>query len=357
VQAALRVVLSPLQHASVESWTQAICDAVLETFEVDSAVSILSQDGTSVVATRGALTRRHLAEYLTQFHGRLEGERQREAHGLRAWVREDVWSTTAVERTAYYNEFCVPAGYRDSAGMSVRSVGGHQHVVYIADARRRRFQIGGREAVLLSLLQPALAAAAVSLRQLPAMCEFGTAVEVPFALFDRHGRRLHANEAFGGLEAKVSGVELHRAADRLAREIQPRFCERQFDGPASLSWRAADGSVSLHASLWEPAGLPATPYCIVLAVVHGLEPPVKSLRDRWSLTPREAQVALLLSAGRSNKEIAQTLGTTSHTARRHTEHVLQKIGVHSRAAVAVHLRRQAGDFAVRPDVAPDTPGN
>lgn len=56
------------------------------------------------------------------------------------------------------------------------------------------------------------------------------------------------------------------------------------------------------------------------------------------LTPREREVAELISEGASNLAIARRLGISVHTARHHTESVLAKLGVRSRAAVGLRLR-------------------
>ncbi|MBA3659139.1 MAG: helix-turn-helix transcriptional regulator [Gemmatimonadales bacterium] len=56
------------------------------------------------------------------------------------------------------------------------------------------------------------------------------------------------------------------------------------------------------------------------------------------LTAREFQVARLLAEGLPNSEMAARLGISSHTARHHTQHVLRKLGVHSRAAAGARLR-------------------
>jgi DNA-binding CsgD family transcriptional regulator len=50
-------------------------------------------------------------------------------------------------------------------------------------------------------------------------------------------------------------------------------------------------------------------------------------------------VAELLVQRRTNAEIASTFGISLHTARHHTESVLLKMGVHSRAAVERVVRR------------------
>jgi DNA-binding CsgD family transcriptional regulator len=51
------------------------------------------------------------------------------------------------------------------------------------------------------------------------------------------------------------------------------------------------------------------------------------------LTHRELEVARLLAARRSNYEIAELLRVSRATAKRHTENILQKLGLHSRREV------------------------
>jgi DNA-binding CsgD family transcriptional regulator len=61
------------------------------------------------------------------------------------------------------------------------------------------------------------------------------------------------------------------------------------------------------------------------------------LCEAFSLTPIEARAALLLAQGKPNAEVADALSISPHTARRHTERVLYKLGARSRAEVAVRL--------------------
>ena len=58
------------------------------------------------------------------------------------------------------------------------------------------------------------------------------------------------------------------------------------------------------------------------------------LCGRFDLSVRELEVALLLSQGLSNREIAAMVRVSTHTARHHTQHVLGKLGVRSRARAA-----------------------
>ena len=62
------------------------------------------------------------------------------------------------------------------------------------------------------------------------------------------------------------------------------------------------------------------------------------LAARYGLTRAEARVASLLEGARTSRQIAEQLGISVHTARRHAEAVLKKLGVHSRGAVGARLR-------------------
>ena len=59
-----------------------------------------------------------------------------------------------------------------------------------------------------------------------------------------------------------------------------------------------------------------------------------ALAERYGLSLRELEVALLLADGRSNVEIATAVKVSTHTARHHTQHVLGKLGVRSRSRAA-----------------------
>jgi DNA-binding CsgD family transcriptional regulator len=66
------------------------------------------------------------------------------------------------------------------------------------------------------------------------------------------------------------------------------------------------------------------------------------------LSPREREVAALVARGLTNRQLAAALGIAPRTANRHVEHVLTKLGVHSRAEVAAWA-------TVRGLTAPDDP--
>ena len=59
-----------------------------------------------------------------------------------------------------------------------------------------------------------------------------------------------------------------------------------------------------------------------------------------ALSDREREVAELVAAGRTNREIAGELFLSKRTVDTHLAHVFEKLGVSSRAAVAAAVARQ-----------------
>jgi DNA-binding CsgD family transcriptional regulator len=72
-------------------------------------------------------------------------------------------------------------------------------------------------------------------------------------------------------------------------------------------------------------------------------PTTQELRITFGLRGREPQVALLAAEGLSNADIAERLRLSAHTVRHYLERVLDRLGLHTRKALAVHLIAGAGE--------------
>lgn len=86
---------------------------------------------------------------------------------------------------------------------------------------------------------------------------------------------------------------------------------------------------------------------VLIAMEAGATDPLDAdlLKQRFGFTAAQCRVARLLARGHTNREIADALCLSPHTARNHTQSILQKIGVNSRAQVAsVLLRLHSGGF-------------
>ena len=124
---------------------------------------------------------------------------------------------------------------------------------------------------------------------------------------------------------------------------------------------------ALDAECWDGGALPAMTggseglvpvvslRCALLAGLATLDrlpalPTTQELRITFGLRGREPQVALLAAEGLSNAAIAQRLRLSAHTVRHYLERVLDRLGLHTRKALALHL--MAGERSQPPSRPP-----
>jgi len=77
---------------------------------------------------------------------------------------------------------------------------------------------------------------------------------------------------------------------------------------------------------------------VISAVAQGDVPPDIVGTPMSVLTARELEIMRLLATGKSNSEVAQHLGISTHTVRSHVQSALSKLDVKSRVAAIVHLK-------------------
>ena len=162
---------------------------------------------------------------------------------------------------------------------------------------------------------------------------------------DQFGRRLHRSRAL--VKLTESDPDTARVMAGVDVAIRAAVDEQLAMGgaiPAGMTWLSsfATDFARYRVSVSRHVGGPGLPGPLLMASVSRLTSvpmSVEDMRDEFGLTPAEARVATLLAAGLSNQEIAARLDITPHTARRHTERLLPKLGVHSRAAVAGRILR------------------
>jgi DNA-binding CsgD family transcriptional regulator len=148
-------------------------------------------------------------------------------------------------------------------------------------------------------------------------------------LQDGEARRLKAQ--YTNLGRRVLALASGRGAKSQAHEIV---------APGEERVRTTGGSYRVRGTFLGPGRIDAGPMALVVVERTTPEPlSITDLHDRYALTRREAIVSQLLSQGHTNAQVSGLLGISIHTARRHAEHVLVKLGVHTRAAVAGKLVR------------------
>jgi DNA-binding CsgD family transcriptional regulator len=161
--------------------------------------------------------------------------------------------------------------------------------------------------------------------------------------FDADGTERYRNAAFRRLaDVEPEIDQLAEAAHQLARDVRPALGPpstapdtRRSSGLSTtrMDLDLASGSYSLRAFM--DASLLRDRCVLVIIERASALPPSGALELRFGLTPREAEVASLMAQGYPDKEIAERLSISPHTARRHAERVLRKMPVSSRAGIAL----------------------
>jgi DNA-binding CsgD family transcriptional regulator len=353
----LTVLLSPLEFPTSGAWRQAIATHLQALLTVDSVTTVVRLPGGPLVQSVGNAPEGVLEQYAAYYHQKSELDQLRLSRGLRTWTRFSLVSRAAFLRSEYANDWALPAGILDSAGLSVpvSAADGREAVVHLGCASSlERFAPDGPEERWLETLAPAVTAGMRMallattwrddlLRQLESS-------GAPLVLCEYDGRLVHATPALLAVTmADPQGAILLAAAAHLTHELRHAI-QRRPERPGSSGrldpndvirpTRAVTtqrGTYVLQATVIGEALLgPDRPLVLIRvdppAATVRLRP--ESLGARFGLSPREAQVALLLADGASNALIAASLGVTAHTARRHTEHVREKLGAENRTAVA-----------------------
>lgn len=351
---ALTAALSPLDHERVEDWGVALMAAWRPLLTADQAIFGHSLDSAVVVQGDGPYMEDAARTYAEHFWTVDPGVTQtRKALQLEVYHRNDVYDLDVLKRGELWNDWSIPYHLYDPLALNVETGGQIPAAIHFYHDRRDRDDaFGERERGILRILLPAFKAGMESYQRLGAhraqlSAVFDAAAE-GYALFDIGGRLLHENPALAHILADEQERERLRASMRtlaagfavLACRDRPRFAPGVGDlAPGTFrEIRTARGRYRVTATLLSP-GLLAGDACILIALDIPARKPLsdEELRVRFLLTTREVEVARLLAQGKQTAELAEALGVSTHTARHHTERVLSKLGVKTRAAVAAAL--------------------
>jgi len=104
----------------------------------------------------------------------------------------------------------------------------------------------------------------------------------------------------------------------------------------AAAW-AAGRALPLEAAVAE--ALAVADECAIAAAPAAAPPPLPLSEGSQGLSPREREVLALLAAGKTDREIAEALFISPHTASRHVHNLLAKLGLDSRTAAAAYAGR------------------
>lgn len=159
-------------------------------------------------------------------------------------------------------------------------------------------------------------------------------------IHDRAGRAFHATP---GASAMFASEPRRRYLEAAVRRVAASLATRPREEPDAAAGLAMEvdlgGARYTLRGSFAGAGLFAAHETIVVLLERTSAALLTDgpLGERYRLTDREIEVARLLARGLTNAELAGHLGISPHTAKRHTESVLRKLGVKTRAAVAALL--------------------
>lgn len=363
---ATRALLSPLECPDPATWRRTVTDALRTLFRAWAAMLIVPE-AEGVVCHCDDVEPATLRAFM-ELPGEIGAgaihlrDRGMEAlfqrfrrQGTGTWSTEqmDSQSLRLLARSAFFNEVLVPNGLGDAVGMWTALPRGESLAwVSYRNPGQNPFVGGGQ--LLLRTLLPALKAGLALLgtaeRARGGFAAMVDALPDALLLADARGRTLHRSRALRAtLEADPEGA-------RILAEMEDGACglalaRRGDDRALAAACRevtTASGGYRLHAGYLGAEVLGAEGIVVRLERIAPLLPSAPALQERWRLTPREAEVALCLAAGCSNKRTAAALGIRPSTVRHHAERVFGKLGLHSRKAMALELLQQGGN---RPPIA------
>jgi DNA-binding CsgD family transcriptional regulator len=344
--------LTPSSHPDLATWTSAIMRDAGELLGADQVLFALPVGDGATLHGRGSSADVAAAAYMEYFWSVdfLVAERRKNLK-LEVYTSSMLCAPGEMEKSEIFNDWCVQYGVCDALGVGVEVGGILPAAVHFYHESSTADEFGDRGVALANMLLPAFKAGVFSyLRVFRLTRAVLSAVDqLPSALVlaDTSGVLVHENVRFQALlqsdPSDARGAALRGACSRAAMAaasavnfLAPAKTRPQ-TGPANFEVETPGARYRVSASvLAEEVTEGAPKIMVVVERLTGLSS--HAVRARFHLTEREMHVARLLALGLSNLEVAQRLEISRHTAARHTERVLDKLGVHSRAAVSAMLR-------------------
>lgn len=357
------LLVTPLRFSDTASWTAAIHEAATDLFGVERSLLVLPDASGGVLGDSPNLGQPALQKLRHALTGTRPGaneyddpllDRQMKrlaACGVEVWnreVAERVSRIATAQMPRFYPEVLHPHELEGFLVMA-HSLPEGRAQLHILPGRSETTTFGDDVLDVFRLLLPAFKAgsrthalASRRRRRLRASLDL---LQEGVAVF-RDGCESYRNRTLRRLlsadEREHDLIEAIAAcAGRLRRALTARPVPGK-DLDTSMKVTTPTNRYRLAASHLEGGHgeAPVTILVVVRPVVPSL-PDDSELRERYGLTPRQAEVALLLARGHSNREIADRLAISPHTARHHAQTVLEKTGAPSRKALALHLLEDA----------------
>ena len=342
------ILLSPFSDEDGESWQRAACSAVQAVVGADASSSAVPAAGTTLLGGEPDIVSvlQVIFPPPEWVSDALIVQRNRRM-SVADW--SDVFDVDRVRRSAFYNDVVRPHRLLAPIHMMEDVAAGQlpaSLTVYYADEQAAAAQVAERKQKL-QLLLPAFRAgmkAYICLAQhRAASVALAEATSSGVLLFDTKGHVLFENSAFARmLAADFERQRVRREIARIAASLAALMIRRNAmtvtARPASSELRTACARYRVSAVFMDGGWAGSGTTIVVLVdpiTTTGLG--ANELTARFHLTPREIEIAQLVRRGLSSSQIGEALGISVNTVRRHVEHLLVKLDIHSRSAIASRL--------------------
>lgn len=340
---------SPFDYPDVDGWRHEVNRLALGVLDAHKVVFMLPGEGHAPVYCQ-RLDPDGFRAYVDYYHrfdiaGSIALQR-----GLTIASLLEIHGPDEFYASEYYNDFMRVWECNHSVGLvtPIDTAPGYAYLGILRD-QKEDGPFSPQTRALMRLILPAFRAGVLSyLRLASDQAVLGAvldASEKRLLVCDRSGQPSQSSAALERtLAADTQRVLIEQEMRSLARVTaalgRPTAGVRMtIDRAGERVVTTARGGYRLTACL-AGAGSPAPAGVLLL-----LEPLFRELfgdgeiRDRFGLTKQELRVARHIASGLRNDALAQRLGISPHTARRHTERVLEKLGVASRRQVAERISR------------------
>lgn len=357
-----QTLLSPLEYPTVSEWCSDVLQQVEALLGADRSMAVFPIDGE--VQAHSVSIPSHGLVQLTSIVSEMgpgrfrSGQadvdsvlRRRREKGLDVWNNELLAKASGMPLSSlpFYHEVLQPLGVTYGSGMtSALSLGEAWLSVAHSRPADDRFGIeGGMD--LLRMLQPAFASGVSTVSsfggQADALARALDSLEHAVLVVDENGRERYRSQRLRRMlhdepEAEQVIEEMHALAEAVAsyRRRPSKSAPAQAAPAGQRSVTTAVTTYDARAVLTSDESIGQGGYVLVELErdEHRLPSPSR-LMECLGLTAREAEIALLLARGASNRECAQRLDISPYTVRTHVEHIFSKLGIRSRKALALRL--------------------
>lgn len=353
--------LAPLDHAEEDDWLNAVNRGAAKLFAADGVLSTLPAAANTPlfafhdIDSRTARTLQQITvgggdgTLLFRYPGLTRMMRRLATARVRVWTPELAEHITRVPvaEMAFTREVAVPARIMHQANLAV-PLGDGMALIGVYHESPDRDPLQDNRVPLLHLLLPAFRSGVRALlafrRHREAIGEQFDAMPAPVVAFDTQGRLLHRNRAAIALFAdeRLGGLlqEVEALADHLSTLRNPPRKSGP-DSPCLPGEREVEcgGERFRLSTSFLPAGLLDRDWTMLVRVerLSPVLPSVERIRKETGLTPRQAEVARLIAQDYTSAQVAELLGISVHTVRRHADKILPRLGVRSRKGIAARL--------------------